>query len=714
MGFTAFLSLYALVLFSGTVLASDLELRGALGKLLMAITFASAQLLLSIQVLSLFRHLNGPALLLLNAAFSVLIGTVVLTRRRVRLISEFRQFATYPGELLRLISKHPRESITLAVTFAIVVWFVVLAFAMFPMADTYHLAMPIFWKQHATILPYPVANPRLTSVVFASEALCFPSQLYLNTDVMIPALSGAVILLIIWILIALAVRVGASLRAAICAGVTLMGYGSAAIYPLTGGAPDMLIVGMWFAASLYFLLESRSSGAVDSTTLGCSVLCLLMACGTKTVVVLQLPAYALASVLLLGRELARWRVVRTIVLWGAAGLICSSVLWSYTSNLLWFGTFRGHVVLSETASTDMRPASVWTRIGRGSITSLLDPVWLPGSYLPAYTGTIRTLVRWTGAQAELPEDQTYYAFSDESLRPGKGMGLVGLFVLVPGLIVGTILCFRRPSHCAENVNRRKAVLALLVVLSGSILTFYAVLRWQQVGLTRMMLPILVAGIPLCGLLLDNRRWRVISLALVLLSVALYSVYGIAMAARRIQISPTSKLAQALSRIQRDRSIQAEYQWQGEAPGILNIRESYTLREVYQFFLSRVPAPASIGVIGDTNTEEYFLFGKGLPNKLIPLVDCRTPGRLLPVPEYVDYIVVQDYDIDGVVLRNYPGFELWLRVQQESKTILAGLRRRSALPSRISASPGSKTVPGYAGLPLFQMTAKIGRGVAPIP
>jgi hypothetical protein len=69
-----------------------------------------------------------------------------------------------------------------------------------------------------------------------------------------------------------------------------------------------------------------------------------------------------------------------------------------------------------------------------------------------------------------------------------------------------------------------------------------------------------------------------------------------------------------------------------------MREDYSHREVYLKLLEGIHQPSIIGFIGDQGSECDLLFGKNFENRVIPLVDSRTPAQILEPPQNLDYVV----------------------------------------------------------------------------
>ncbi len=668
--------LYLLLLGSGARTVDRLPLKSFLGKVLMAFTLGAAQLLISIQILSLFRHLTGGWLLLLNGLITV---AVFFAARRQSQHLQNLPWAEITGNFrtaLALIRQHPLEGGMLAAAMVAIAIGCATSLSTYPMTDDYHFAMPLFWKQHASILPFPSYDPRLIGVTFASEGLALPGYLYARTGAMFALLTGLAALFLIWIVMGIARQLGASLQASLCAGAALGGLGPIAI-SLFGAMADHLLSAMWFSGAVYFLLESRSRDAagVRPLEMGCSLLCLLMACASKNIVALEVPSYVLGTVLLHGRGLLRRRCLTVMAVSGFAGMVASGVLWSYVSNAAWFGDFRGDRNLKENVSTEHHPRAIWTRVTRGAVTVLFDVIWLPQRYHESYERLCVRAVQALGGQERLAEDHEFYSFTGKDLRPGQGFGLLGILFFVPGLIAGIAhACRRRPPGPSGEGFPASGVLALITL--GSCLTCYVVLRWQSIGLARLMIPCAVTGMPLAALLCERAWVRVAGAALLIISLGMYCTAGLGIAFRRLNTDDRFGLAKKLTNLQRDRSRAIEYRWQEGPPVSIRLREEFTHREIHQLFLSRIPEPAVFGMNGRVAAESYYLFGQGYSNRVVSLVDTRTPHRLL-MPLSVDYIVLEEPAPAPIDAQTSAQFDLFFEAKHLGKPILTVLKRNPA-------------------------------------
>jgi hypothetical protein len=684
--------LYLLLAVSGAGLTSVLRLRGVLDNVLMTFSFGAAQLLVSIQALSLFSKLTPWPLLVANLCVTICVLT--LTRRT---LAEFWKFfrADVHG-LLAEFGMHQRRSagmILIAAALVCVIFQTLTAWLMYPTSDIYHFVMPLFWRQNQTVLPFPAYDPRLIGVVFLSEALCLPGYLYAHTAAMFSLVSGMAAILIVCLVIAMARHAGATAGAALCAGALIVGYGPMA-HPVLGAKADMLISALWFGASIHFLLRTKSHlyPAKSNTLVGCSVFVLAMACGTKNVILILIPVYAASLLLLCGRAVFSKKAALTILTAGATGMLVSGVIWSYASNLGWFGDLRGPQFLKETLSKDFRPRAVWTRVARGTVMLLSDVIWLPGSQQKRYAELCQRAVTALGGRKTIAEDHGFYSFRAENIRPGTSFGLLGSMIFLPSLVFAGWMSLRIPragSWLTPGQSLQNTRVLLLLTI-GSFATYHAFLRWQTIGISRLMLPCLTVGAPLAAFLMERSWPRRLALPLTLGVMLVYSISGFGLATRRLGVSTHSGLMAWLSRLQRDHSVTVEWRWQNGLVEKQSIRESYTRREIVRALLRRIPQPTTFGLIGGQNAEGYYLFGDGFLNKVISIKDCRGGDRFVPPPSEVEFLVTEDFEPSAIPREILRGFQPLVQVEHDGKPILTVFQRsptRTATTTKIkSESP----------------------------
>lgn len=668
MGPLLLLLLYGLLAVSGVAMASRREVQSGLARVLMVVTWGAAQLLFSIQFLSLLHALRGAPLLVANALLTA--ATVFALRSKAK--SPWREWRFGPaGGTGRWLKQNPWPAALLAMSVGAIAVFSAVGYRVLSVGDTYHFAMPLFWRQHATVLPFPATNPRFVSVAFATEALSFPGVLFLHSFATFYLYAFLAKLLLLWLIIALARQLGAGRPAAVCAGAVLFGF-----LPMGTSAPDVLLSSLWFTASLYFLLEARRSSEGSPLLIGFSLLSVLLSFGSKNVVLLQAPCYALFFLAVLGRRLwTRDILLRTVPAWALIGLLSSTTLWSFVSNRLWFGDSRGPYAVHDTISEDFHPASIWTREVRGVVHSFIDPAWLPKSLRPPYAATMTGLVRVLGGRADLPEDDATYCFAGKVLEPGSGLGPLGVLVLLPGILLAAVGVRGKPvpdeSDPAPSAAWPRRVYAAVAL--GSFVLCYLFLRTQGIGITRLMVSCLVVAAPLMAWAFGWRWARLLGGGALAVCLAWFA-FGSAL--KLSVVSPSFRatwLGQKADRVMGAHVSEMEIRWSGEPPQMVPLREPYSIREYYEQLLARVPPHSVLGSLSSIGAEEHYNFGADLSNQVFCLRDSRSPHTPAPVPPEVRYIVAEDGDFSGLDLPAL-GFVPWFESRREGRVVLAAMKR----------------------------------------
>jgi hypothetical protein len=654
---------YGLPLLSGFLVDTRLPLRSLTERVLLVVTVAAAQLLFAIQGLSLLTWLTSPKLLLAEGLLTLLVAGLLQLRAPVKdrpswlelLAGAWHQFGIHRHNLAVWLP--------IALGLAGIGLFGALAWVMVPLGDIYHYDMPLFWQQNLSIAAFPVHNLRITSVSFGGEALTLPGFIYARSCVGVWAVAVLASALSLWVVFSLARRLGCSPAASAWAAALLhaLPHFNAILFPLTCGN---LLAGVWSGASLLLLLDSRRvPTALGMARLGFSVFCFVMACGCKNSITLLAPAY------LVGLGLVFWeartgqrhpetsqpqerpqlagasaslpipRALPLMTLCGVVGLLCSGVLWNYVNNKLWFGSCSGPAFIQEHVSHDFHPRAVWTRLARGVSLTFVDTFYVPGKAKAAYASVQGAVVHVLGGQGQLAEDDDeYYNFLPENRNPLKGTGPVGLLLLVPGAFLALRRCLK-PAGAEQT--RLAAALVLLFTVSAFVM-IHIVFRWQKVGLLRLMPAFSIVAAPLFALLLDKGRFRLAAFGLLSLSMLLLLVNDLSLVGRRVDSGATNPLFVLVQRLCKNHDLQAQYQWQNQPPQPMLIREDYTSREVCRKFLEGIPQPCTMGLIGNYNTESFYLFGREFQNRVVPLVDARNLNQLLEPPCDGRYIV----DLEG--------------------------------------------------------------------
>jgi len=637
----------------------------------------TAQLMLSVQLLSPGHWLTSRGLLLTSALLTVIIFFICSGRAQ----GQGRvTWGTLANKTLAEVAPSLKEPSVLAlvvVSLAASLIVCIAGWLMIPYGDSYHVEMPLFWIQNRGLLPFPVANPRVVALSFESEALALPGFLYGHSPVMTVFVCGGSLLLSLWVIYSLARRTGAGVAASLCAGAIAMGYSEFAFESLhTGG--EAILAGALFGGSLLFLMDSHGKHLPARSRIremGLSVFLFLMSCGAKNSTLLLAPVYLVFLLMILRTWLHEAREARTsaqetqapqpdpqiasrqipgvlpsltrpailtVAVAGLAGLICSGVAWNYVANQLWFGNSRGPKTVSETVSTDFQPRSIWTRLCRGSVLTVYDTIWVPGSGKDKYASVVSQTVHLLGGLDRIADDdQTYYMFDRKSMTPRKGLGLLGIVFFLPGVAVAVARCLSRNSFSGSWGGSERFNTALLAAMTvGSFVLCHLMLRWQSIGMLRIMFPFIVAGAPLTASLLESRWAKLIALALLAVSCAMFFTFWLGHVSRRHGWSERASL-NWIARLQNEHSMLARYQWKDQAPGDLTIREDYSAREIYHVLLAGIRQPCTIGFVGHQDSDSTYLFGQRYQNRVVPLVDARNPAALIEPPPNLDYLVASD-------------------------------------------------------------------------
>jgi hypothetical protein len=250
-----------------------------------------------------------------------------------------------------------------------------------------------------------------------------------------------------------------------------------------------------------------------------------------------------------------------------------------------------------------------------------------------------------GAQKTLGEDDGFWGFTRPDMKPRKGMGLLGIVFFLPAVAVTAARWFRtrHPEGSQTEGTRVNAGLLLFLSLGGFVM-YHVVLRWQSIGVLRLMPAFIIVGAPLPALLLEKRWVRVAALGLLVSSCAMFQIMNLGDWIVQ-QHNPTVEngVFKVVSRLKNSHAKSVEYNWGNQVAEKLLLQEDYSSRELYQKFFEGITQPTVFGFVGGANSASYYLFGKDFHNKVIPLLDARRPTELLEPPENVEYLVFAEYD-----------------------------------------------------------------------
>lgn len=667
------LLLYSCCLGTGIALERRLDFESLLQRVVVIFTAAAAQLVVSVQVLSLVGRLTANWLLLANAAF--LIAALLLVR-----LDLLPHRTTWSELLTRAQSEifSGRPSLwgwaMIGLAGASMACRCLLSVPMIPFGDIYHFEMPLYWIQNRSIAPFPVNNPRITAVSFLGEALAFPGYLYAHSGIAFVLLTCFAGLAVLGLVYALARRLGCGVDASLAAAAVTVGLPDFAMTLLSAGASLYLNV-LWAAASVLFLLDSRPAGPVTTKNLaavGCSIVLFLMACGSKNSLALAGPFFLVAVWLVFRQNLWGGRVIRVTVLSGILGLLCSGVAWNYAANRAWFGSFGGPPFLHSYVANDFHPRAIWTRLLRGTALLTGDTLYLPRNVRQNYARTLAAAVSSLGGVKDLREDDEGFRFDEATITPLKGLGLVGLGCLLPGAALGLWRCLRRGSHLNGGAEIT-ATRVLLLLAGGCFLTGHVFFRWQSLGLMRLIPACGLFLAPLSGLMFKRGSARLFALLLLSGSCVFFFVHDLSLLGRRVESGQTL-VFRCIYRFTNDHSSWVEYTTEDGGRRDLQLKEDYTQREILLALMKSIPPGSIIAFSGDVNFESYYLFGRRFENQLIPLCDCRNPDQLLePGPE-VQYLVFAPCSPTQKAWATERGFRAVFDTTDKAHRVITAFRR----------------------------------------
>jgi hypothetical protein len=646
--------IYGACTLSGWAIGRKLCLNSLLQRGLVIFTVGSAQICLSVQILSLFNALAPTALTVLTLSLAAAITW--LTNK----LTTPQERAPFTELINGVCSDLKNSLVAISTTWTLVgmAFFATLTYSIIslllvgrPLTDIYHFEMPPYWIQHKSILPFPINNPRIIGLAFFTESLALPAFMHARTALIFPFLAALALVFSILIAYALSRRIGCSAEASLGAATLCLGCVPFGV-PLIYTAADSLLAAMLSGASVLWLLDSRerkTDAKVSKVHLAISVLTFALACGAKNTMLLTGPLFLIALVYvhqraLLSRPMLGWMCSAALV-----GCLASGVAWNLFQNYRWFGSPAGSPLLQGTLSRQFDPRAVWTRVLRGTILFLFDSLWVPASLKSTYAELCEKSATLLGARAVLKEDDDYYSFNQRFLTPQKGIGVLGPGFLAPAL-AAAFLSLRKSKIPPRHAVALKTV---IIVGLGSFVLCHIILRWQSVGVLRLIPPFAILSAPLFAILLRNKWLRIWAAILLFGSITVFTVLGTGLVARRFDWS-TNFLISRIRAMQNSHQLEAKYAWGINTPVSFQMREDFTKKELYDLFMSRIPQPTNFGFLGGMNAESYFLFGQQFKNRVRSLVDCRAPTAILAVPDDVDYVVWDDF-------ASLP--DSWLQAQQ---------------------------------------------------
>ena len=672
---------YVLCFVSAASIESRFPLNNLLERVLVILTLVAAQLILAVQLLSLFDFLTGGGLLLACLGFALAgWGTTCVWPLPANRLSWKAVLAKNWAETAGAKEHWPALGLLVFGAGLICLYSLLGAF-MLPLDDGYRYEKPLFWIQNHSIAPIVTNNPRINVTSFADAALSLPGYLYCHSVLMFAFITLCAGIMSLWVVFSLARKLGCSWPAAACASILTLGTSIFALPFLTVSAASYLAA-LWVGASLVFLMEGQNPSEAPSnerlTRLGFSAACFLMACGAKNTTVFLAPFYLVGLAVCGRRFLFQKKVVLILAASAMLGLLCSGTAWNYIGNIKWYGNPQGPPFMQKHLSQELDFHSAWTRVARGAILMAADLLYIPPSARDAYGTLCQKAVHVIGGKNELGEDDDYYNFQKENISPRSACGLVGVIFLLPALVAGVQRMTGRGDSAGKAGSFHRINIGLLLLFgTGYFLACHVFLRWQPIGLWRLMPAFPVIEAPLFGLLLERFRYQLAALLLVIFSSMLFLTFDSGMMARRFASPDDNRILKKLIEFGRHHSFTAEYQWVNEPAHDLFIGEDYCSRQIPQKFMERVDRATVIAFVGGVNSEAYYLFGRDFSNTVIPLNDSRNPGRLLSPPENAKYLVFGErckIDADKVAWASSHGYLLVFQVFVEKRCVFMGFKK----------------------------------------
>src|SRR4051812_19878653 len=256
----AALLIYVLCAISGIAIEHGFLLNSLLKRVLVIYSVAAAQIMISIQLLSIGRALTDWNLLFLNCGLTAILLVGQLRRPPVEGRQPWRELVCGAARDVRLALKDWPTCGLLVVAAGCFLLASVVGWIMVPFNDSYHFEMPRFWLQNQSALPFPCHNPRITTIAFLSEAIELPGFISFRNDKSVSVAAIAAGLLAVWTIYALARRLGASLNASVAAAAISVGYMTFASTLYTSAA-EMFLSGVFFGGSVIFLMDAWSQQA---------------------------------------------------------------------------------------------------------------------------------------------------------------------------------------------------------------------------------------------------------------------------------------------------------------------------------------------------------------------------------------------------------------------------------------------------------------------
>jgi hypothetical protein len=268
---------------------------------------------------------------------------------------------------------------------------------------------------------------------------------------------------------------------------------------------------------------------------------------------------------------------------------------------------------------------------------------LPKSIQPVIASIFAKFLTVLGAREQLPGEGGFWSYALDKVSLRQGLGLPGFFIALPALIISSFMIIKYlfSAKKIKNINAfRLNIIFLWSMCGGIFITAHAILQWQTIGLTRLLLHYIILLCPLSLLFISKNKYTVtLSLIVMTLQITFFSLFYLAFSTKMSGFKVENAILKNLESFFPDRSRIVEYKVEGKKKYVIKEKQNLTNRTIYNEFLKKIKPGSTIGVIGNVNTEVFFLFGQDFSNRVIPLVDCRMPDRVLEIGKNIDFIVI---------------------------------------------------------------------------
>lgn len=328
------------------------------------------------------------------------------------------------------------------------------------------------------------------------------------------------------------------------------------------------------------------------------------------------------------------------------GLLASTTVWLYLSNYFWYGDFRGFKenYLSALGSLDF--SSIKGRIVRGILYMLSDFAYLPQKIESILLIIHRFVLEFFHVSDILPNEGGYYIFLKDRIPQRNAFGIVGSLILVPAYLYSIkVFLFNR-----DNFTNRTIYILLLFSSTISFILYHAFLNWQPSGLFRLSFDSVLIFAPILAILFRHLVIRQVVTMLAILNYALITLALIFISIPTKHITSNSFL-NSISNLRN--ATYGEFIFDDKKNNEIKelILKDYSSSEVLQTITkSYLKTGSTIAYIG---ADEYFLFGKGMKNRVNSIIDHRLPfGAQIENINFQERYVVLDQRILDETLKDF--------------------------------------------------------------